>query len=88
MYHQSFDIIGIIKISEITRVESQLVWGNINVDKKNSRVQVYENTEASVGCTKLILTHHYLNFTATREPYTGRLQLVWSLKKKNRKLLR
>ena len=39
------------------------------MDKKNSRVQVYENTEASVGCTKLILTHHYLNFTATREPY-------------------
>ena len=68
MYHQSFDIIGIIKYLK-SLVESQLVWGNINVDKKNSRVQVYENTEASVGCTKLILTHHYLNFTATREPY-------------------
>ena len=39
------------------------------MDKKNSCVQVYENIEASVGCTKLILTHHYLNLTATREPY-------------------
>ena len=56
------------------------------MDKKNSCVQVYENTEASVGCTKLILTHHYLNFTATRKPY--RETSAGLVTEKNRKLLR
>ena len=38
------------------------------MDKKNSCVQVYENTEADVGCTKFSHITIFKNFTATREP--------------------
>ena len=41
------------------------------MNKKNSCVQVYENTEASVGCTKLILTHHHLNFYSNTRTMQG-----------------